>query len=47
MGVVDRGMGGDGADMGAEGTVDICPEVVYGVKSRNSGKMTRHEFFPA
>lgn len=33
-----------GNEMGTEGTVESWPEVVYGVKSRISGKRTLHVF---
>lgn len=33
-----------GDEMGTEGDVDSWPEVVYGVRSRTSGKLTLHVF---
>ena len=47
MGVEDRGIGGGGDDMGTDGDVESFPEVVYGVRSSNSGKSTRQVFFVA
>jgi hypothetical protein len=45
VGVFDRG-GGEaaGEDIGAEGDVESCPEVVKAVKSRSSGNITRQVF---
>lgn len=44
----DRGgSAGEGLEMGDCGAVESAPEVVYGVKSRISGKVTEHEFLAA
>lgn len=40
-------MDGGGVDIGFEGEVEREPDVVYGVRSRISGKRTRQEFRPA
>lgn len=49
MGVEERaGIGGaEGVEMGALGAVERAPDVVNGVRSRISGKVTLHEFFDA
>ena len=47
MSVEDRGIGGGGEDMGTDGDVESFPEVVYGVRSSNSGKSRRQVFFVA
>ena len=39
--------GGEGVEMELVGTVERLPEVVYGVKSRISGKFTRMVFLAA
>lgn len=45
VGVFERGGGVTvGDEMGAEGDVESCPEVVKGVKSSNSGKSIRQVF---
>lgn len=47
VGVVDRGSGGGGVDMAEVGTVERFPDVVYGVRSRTSGKIRRTVFLDA
>ena len=39
--------GGDGVEMALVGTVDKLPDVVYGVKSKTSGKWTFIVFLDA
>jgi hypothetical protein len=47
VGVVERGCEGDGVDIADVGTVERFPEVVYGVKSRTSGKIRQTLFLDA
>lgn len=47
VGVVLRGMEGGGVDMGMDGTVESCPEVVNGVRSSISGNSIRTLFLDA
>jgi hypothetical protein len=49
VGVVDRWKGGRGGlcEIGLLGLRESLPEVVSGVRSRTSGKTTRHVFFEA
>ena len=49
VGVEERmgARGGGGAEMGLEGEVESCPEVVKGVRSRISGNWMWQLFFVA
>jgi hypothetical protein len=50
VGVVDLGMAvieGGGVEMESVGTVERIPEVVYGVRSSTSGKISLIGFFDA
>jgi hypothetical protein len=47
VGVVERGSKGGCDEMGTEGLVERLPEVVNGVRSRNSGNRMRTVFLVA